>query len=112
MWKTAFTSARMHKRRLFGTAFAVILGVAFLTATLVLGASTRSGITELFTDGNAGTDVVVRSEARFQTESGDLTAPLDAGVVDAVRAVPGVTAAEPEIQGVATILGPDGRPVG
>ncbi len=112
MWKTAFTSARMHKRRLFGTAFAVVLGVAFLTATLVLGASTRSGITELFTDGNAGTDVVVRSETRFQTDSGDLTAPLDAGIVDAVRAVPGVTAAEPDIQGVATIVGTDGRPVG
>jgi putative ABC transport system permease protein len=102
----------MHKRRLFGTAFAVVLGVAFLTATLVLGASTRSGITELFTDGNAGTDVVVRSATRFPSDSGDLAAPLDAGVVDAVRTVPGVTAAQPDVEGVATILGTDGRPVG
>src|SRR5689334_2919900 len=104
MWKTAFTSARMHKRRLFGTAFAVILGVAFLTATLVLGASTRSGISELFTAGNAGTDVVVRSQTHFDTDEGTLTGPIDAHVVDAVRAVPGVTIAEPEIEGVATIL--------
>ena len=48
----------------------------------------------------------------FDTDAGDLTGPLDAGVVDAVRAVPGVTIAEPDIQGVATILGTDGRPVG
>jgi putative ABC transport system permease protein len=112
MWKTAFTSARMHKRRLVGTSFAVVMGVAFLTATLVLGASTRAGIGELFTDGNAGTDVVVRNATRFELESGDLTGTLDAGLVDTVRAVPGVVVAEPDIEGTGQILGTDGRPVG
>ena len=50
-----------HKRRLFGSVFAVLLGVAFLAGTLVLGDTMRAGFYDLFTEANAGTDAVVRS---------------------------------------------------
>ena len=53
-----------HKRRLFGTVFAVVLGVAFLVGTLVLGDTMRAGFDDLFTEVNAGTDAVVRSAIR------------------------------------------------
>ena len=43
-----------HKRRLFGTVFAVVLGVAFLVGTLVLGDTMRAGFDDLFTDGEQG----------------------------------------------------------
>ena len=52
---------RAHGRRLLGTSFAVLLGVAFLTGTLVLGDTLRRNFDTLFTDVNAGTDVVVRN---------------------------------------------------
>ena len=50
-----------RKRRLIGTCTAVVLGVAFLAATLVLADSMRAGFNRAFTEANAGTDVVVRS---------------------------------------------------
>jgi putative ABC transport system permease protein len=112
MWKTSFASLRLHKRRLFGTALAVVMGVAFLSATLILGATTREGVKEIFTEANAGTDVVVRSEQRFETESGDQQGLLAASLVDTVRAVDGVAAAEPEVAGFGQIVAADGDPIG
>ncbi|HET6772077.1 MAG TPA: hypothetical protein VFH36_02130, partial [Acidimicrobiales bacterium] len=52
---------RAHARRLAGTALAVVLGVAFLTGTLVLGDTLRANFDDLLTEVNAGTDVVVRN---------------------------------------------------
>ena len=56
-----FAGIWARKRRLLGTCAAVVLGVAFLAATLVLGDSMRSGFNRAFSAANAGTDVVVRS---------------------------------------------------
>ena len=44
MFKSAMKGMWAHKRRLFGTLFAVVLGVAFLAGTLVLGDTMRAGI--------------------------------------------------------------------
>ena len=52
---------RAHARRLAGTGLAVVLGVAFLTGTLVLGSTLRANFDDLLTEVNAGTDVVVRN---------------------------------------------------
>ena len=62
-----------RKRRLIGTSFAVVLGVAFLAATLVLGDTMRNGFDQAFADANAGIDVVVRSADEIG--SGDSTRP-------------------------------------
>ena len=66
MWKTTLASIRGHKRRLLATSSAVLLGVAFLSGTLVFGDTTRSAFGDLFEEANAGTDAVVRS-ATFRT---------------------------------------------
>ena len=88
-----------RKRRLLGTSLAVVLGVAFLAATLVLGDTMRAGFDEAFTEANAGTDVVVRSADEIGT--GDIAdrGAIDAAVVDQVAAVPGVRAAVPDGRG-------------
>jgi putative ABC transport system permease protein len=101
---------RAHARRLAGTSLAVVLGVAFLTGTLVLGATLRSNFDDLFAEVNAGTDVVVRSA----TELG-LDAPrglIDRSLVDEVAAVDGVAAAEPVVTGYGQLLGADGEAIG
>jgi putative ABC transport system permease protein len=101
---------RAHARRLTGTSLAVILGVAFLTGTLVLGATLRDNFDDLFTEVNAGTDVVVRSD----TDLG-LDAPrglIDRSLVDDVAGVDGVATAEPVVLGYGQLLGTDGEAVG
>jgi putative ABC transport system permease protein len=50
-----------HKFRVAGTAIAILLGVAFMSGTLVLTATIGSTFDGLFADINAGTDVIVRS---------------------------------------------------
>jgi putative ABC transport system permease protein len=101
---------RAHARRLVGTSLAVILGVAFLTGTLVLGDTLRDNFDDLFTEVNAGTDVVVRSE----TDLG-LDAPrglVDRSLVDDISDVDGVAAAEPMVLGYGQILDTDGDAIG
>ncbi len=102
------------KRRAFGTGFAIILGVAFLAATLVLSDTMRAGFEGLYAEANAGIDLVVRSDQGLG-DPGDesfVRHTTDQALVPEVRNVPGVAAAAPTIEGVAQIVGTDGSAVG
>ena len=57
-----------RKRRLFTTALAVTLGVAFMSGTLVLTDTIGRTFDDLFADVNAGTDAFVRGEAAFTVD--------------------------------------------
>ncbi|MFD8085558.1 FtsX-like permease family protein [Kitasatospora sp. NPDC059722] len=107
-------SLRAHKRRLAGTLLSILLGVSFLTGTMVLGDTLRANFDTLFADANAGTDVVVRSADVLDSPGtpGGVRAPVDAALADRLRAVPGVAAAEPSVQGAGQLVGADGRPIG
>jgi putative ABC transport system permease protein len=101
---------RAHARRLAGTGLAVMLGVAFLTGTLVLGDTLRANFDDLLTEVNAGTDVTVRNATDLD---GDVNRGLiDASLVDQVAAVDGVAAAEPVVMGYGQLLGDDGQAIG
>jgi putative ABC transport system permease protein len=105
-----FHEMRAHARRLTGTGLAVLLGVAFLTGTLVLGATLRANFDDLFTEVNAGTDVTVRNSTDLDA---DVTRGLiDASLVGKVAAVDGVAAAEPVVDGYGQVLGRDGKAIG
>jgi putative ABC transport system permease protein len=112
MWRTTLKSIGAHKRRLLATCSAVVLGVAFLSGTLVLGDTMRSGFGDMFSAANAGTDAIVRS--RTEVGSNDISERglLGADVVDKVAAVRGVAAAVPEIYGIGQIVGADGDAIG
>ena len=101
-----------HKRRLLGTTMAVVLGVAFLTASLAIGSTMTAGFDGLFREANAGTDVVVRNATEFG--SADITSrgSIEAGLVDDIAALPDVTAAEAVIEGSGRIVAADGDPIG
>src|SRR5262245_12892632 len=101
---------RAHGRRLAGTGLAVVLGVAFLTGTLVLGATLHANFEDLFAEVNAGTDIVVRNSTDL--DANVTRAPIDAALVDRVAAVDGVAAAEGEVTGYGTLLGSDGTAIG
>ncbi len=88
-----------------------MLGVAFLAATLVIGDTMRAGFSGAFEQANAGTDVAVRSDVVMGSEP-RVRGPVDAALVDDVAAAPGVARAVPVIDGIATIVGADGDPIG
>jgi putative ABC transport system permease protein len=107
-------SAWATRRRLAGTGLAVVLGVAFLTGTLVLGDTLRANFDTLFTEVTAGTDVVVRNPTELSR--GDAMAEegsfIDAALVDRVAAVDGVDRALPQVSGYGALIGTDGEAVG
>lgn len=100
-----------HKRRLAGTIFAVFLGVAFLSGTLVLTDTLRSSINGFFVDANKGTDAVIRNATSVDTNPGARRGPIDQALVDRVRQVGGVAAADPAILGYGQIVGRDGKAI-
>lgn len=112
MWKTTLASLRSHKRRLLGTCAAVLLGVAFLAGTLVLGDTIRAGFSDLFEEANAGTDAVVRSANEIEVDELSQEGLLDASLVDAISELDGVAAAVPLIERSGQIIGADGDPLG
>jgi len=101
-----------RKQRVLGTATAIVLGVGFLAATLVLGSTLDSSFGSLFERANAGTSVIVRSATSLNTDQGRERAPLDASQAALIAQVPGVAKVAPEVSGTAQILSRDGEPIG
>jgi putative ABC transport system permease protein len=110
MLKITLKSLLAAKRRLFTTALAVLLGVAFTAGTLVLTDTIGKTVTDLFASVNAGTDAQVRGRAT----SPELGGPprVDAALVPTITAVPGVGAAEGTIGGYAQLVDKQGKAVG
>ncbi|MEL5958569.1 FtsX-like permease family protein [Streptomyces sp. CLV115] len=112
--RLSISSLRAHKRRFAGTFVAVLLGVAFLTGTLVMGDTLRASFDTMFTDANAGTDAVVRGTDVITVagETRGTRQPVSTALVKRIERTPGVAAAAPDIQGAGQLIGADGKPVG
>jgi putative ABC transport system permease protein len=109
--RVTFAGLKAHRRRLTGTFLAVLLGVAFLAATMTMTATMTSAIDGFFTRANAGTDVVVRSSTVLSGAPNAPRTPVDGSLLAKVRAVDGVAVAEPVVEGFAQIVGRDGAAV-
>jgi putative ABC transport system permease protein len=112
MWRTTLKSLGAHKRRLLGTCAAVLLGVAFLSGTLVLGDTMTNGFSNMFAEANAGTDALVRSSTEVGEADFSERGPIDGALADDIAALDGVAAVAPRIEGSARIVGADGDPLG
>ncbi|MGX1220146.1 putative ABC transport system permease protein [Streptomyces ambofaciens] len=112
--RLSVSSLRAHKRRFAGTFLAVVLGVAFLAGTLVMGDTLRASFDTMFGNAAGGTDAVVRSADAITTpgESQGVRQPVSTDLVRTVERVPGVAAAAPSIQGAGQLVGADGDPIG
>jgi putative ABC transport system permease protein len=98
------SNVRGRRRRLFGTLLAVFLGVAFLSGTSVLSDTLRASIDDFFVDATAGTDVIVRNATEVSDEADARRGPIPDSIVERVRTVEGVAAAEPVIEGFGQIV--------
>ncbi|MFK0215879.1 ABC transporter permease [Streptomyces sp. NPDC090298] len=112
--RLARSSLRAHRRRFLGTFAAVLLGVAFLTGTLVMGDTLRASFDSMFTSATRGTDAVVRSSTTVTApgEGQGTRGPVDAALADRLATLPAVAAAAPRIEGAGQLLTADGTPVG
>ena len=113
MMRLALSSLWARKRRLAGTCVAIVLGVAFLVGTLVLGDTLAVNFDRLFTETSAGTDVVVRnSTSVVDDDPGSTRGPIPIELLDTIEAVDGVAVAEPQVVGYGQLLGADGDAIG
>jgi putative ABC transport system permease protein len=111
MWRVTLRGLAAHKLRLVLTGLAVVLGVAFVSGTYVLTDTINKTFTELFQETTKGVDVAVRSNETFSTQAGDQREPIPAAVLERIRGVDGVSAAEGGVTGYAQFLAKDGKPV-
>ncbi|MGW2014988.1 ABC transporter permease [Streptomyces sp. NPDC001927] len=112
--RLSLSALRAHKRRFVGTLTAILLGVAFLTGTLVMGDTLRTSFDSLFGSATSGTDAVVRSTSvvTVEGEGRGTRDSVPASLADQVAQVPGVAAAVPRIEGAGQLIGADGEPIG
>ena len=82
-----------HRLRLVLAAFAVVLGVAFVTGTMVLGDTLTRTFDDLFSNATRGISLEVRAASTGHEAGQQQRPPIPLGVVDRVRSVDGVTEA-------------------
>jgi putative ABC transport system permease protein len=102
-----------RKLRTALTAIAIVLGVAMISGTYVLTDSIDSAFNSIFTDSRKGSNVVISGKAAFELSdgSGAIKPPFDESLTAKVRALPGVQAAEPSVNGEAHVIGKDGKAI-
>ncbi|OLZ64091.1 ABC transporter [Streptomyces sp. IMTB 2501] len=117
MLRTALRNVLAHKARLTMTALAVLLGVAFVSGTLVFADTTANAFRNASSQSLKGVAVSVRADevttapAMTGGEDGKSTTALDIALARKIRRLPGVDSVRPIVHGQATLAGKDGRPV-
>lgn len=115
MFRVAFKGLLGHKLRFALTAFAVVLGVTFVSGALVLTDSMEEAFGGLLETAYEGTDVHITAASPFDdftTQQPGTGATLDAALLDVVAEVDGVADAGGLVEGVARVIGPDGDELG
>ncbi len=114
MGKVTLKGLLAHKLRLALTALAIVLGVTFISGTLVLTDTLHSTFTTLFGNVYQHVDFQVRGTAAFSDNSGGggaVRKPIPQSIVGTVRHVPGVAYAEGTVGGYAQFVSPNGKAI-
>jgi putative ABC transport system permease protein len=109
MFSLTLKTIRAKKARFLMTAVAVVLGVAFMAGTLVLTDTIKQTYNDLAGQVYKDTDAVVRSTSTVKGDNGTNRGTIAASVLGQVKHTPGVAAAEPQVLGVALVVGRDGK---
>ena len=120
MRKVTLRSIWEHKRRLLSTVLAIVLGVGFMSGTLVFADTIDKVFDDLFSEVNEDVDVQVQGEKLFDSGFGggpDARQELDLSLLDAVAEVEGVERVAPFVQVLGfgasnRVVGPDGEVLG
>jgi putative ABC transport system permease protein len=113
VWKVTYKGLLAHKLRLSLTALAIVLGVTFISGTLVLTDTLHDTFNTLFGHVYQNVDFEVRGKAVFADNSGGgaVRNAIPESILASVRGVPGVAAAEGSVTGYAQFVAPDGKAI-
>jgi putative ABC transport system permease protein len=112
MWNVTLKGMLSHKLRLALTALAVILGVTFISGTFVLTDTLNNTFSVLFSSVYQHVDFAVRGDPQLGSSGADAVRNgLPASLQATVGRVPGVAAAEGEVEGYAQFVARDGKPI-
>jgi putative ABC transport system permease protein len=114
MWTVTIKGLLAHKLRLALTAIAIVLGVTFISGTLVLTDTLHATFTTLFGHVYQNVDFEIRGKAAFSDNSGGggaVRKPIPESVLTTARRIPGVAYAEGTVGGYAQFVAPDGKAV-
>ncbi|HEX6658549.1 MAG TPA: FtsX-like permease family protein [Ilumatobacter sp.] len=112
MFRLTLKELAARKLRLLTTAFAVLLGVAFMAGTIVFTDTIGATFDSVLAEANEGVDAYVRTPSEIDLGYGEPGPRLDASLLDTVASADGVDQAALRINGYAQLAGPDGKPVG
>src|SRR4051794_7222924 len=108
MLRLALKGALARRLRLALTAASIVIGVAFVSGTLVLTDTLNATFDQIFGNASKGVSVVVRGEQAFEGSSDngptDERALVPDTTLEAVRAVPGVATAVGDADGYAQLV--------
>ena len=113
MFRTALRNVLAHKARLLMTVLAVMLGVAFVSGTLVFTNTISDAYQKSSAKGFDQVDVAVRPE--YQDSKGDQvgkTPELTQALLDRAAKAPGAASATGVVTGFTAIAGKDGKLLG
>ncbi|WP_282692823.1 FtsX-like permease family protein [Streptomyces sp. CC208A] len=110
MFRTALRNVLAHKARLLMTVLAVMLGVAFVSGTLVF----TDTLSQAFRDQSAKSydDVAVAVSLRPSPEEAAKNPGLSQAAVDKVAKLDGVTGVQPRVDGFAGVPDENGKLIG
>jgi putative ABC transport system permease protein len=108
--KVALNGLLARKLRTALTAFAVVIGVAFVAGTFVFTDTIDAAFKDLFERASKGTDVSVQSRLAVE-EDFAAPPPMEPGTLDRVKVVPGVEEAAGFVTADGTLLDRDGEPI-
>jgi putative ABC transport system permease protein len=111
MRKVTLRGLLAHKLRLALTALAIVLGVTFISGTLVLTDTLNNTFSTLFTSVYHKIDFQVRGVPELGSGANATRNPLPESLITSVRAVPGVGSAYGEVEGYAQFVARDGKPI-
>jgi putative ABC transport system permease protein len=113
MFRTALRNVLAHKARLLMTVLAVMLGVAFVSGTLVFTNTISDAYQKSSAKGFDQVDVAV--QPKYQDSKGDKvgrTADLTRALLDKAGTVPGAASATGVVSGFTAVADQDGKLVG
>ncbi|MFF3878619.1 ABC transporter permease [Streptomyces sp. NPDC001978] len=113
MFRTALRNVLAHKARLLMTVLAVMLGVAFVSGTLVFTNTISDAYQQSSAKGFGHVDVAV--QAKHQASEGDKlgrTPELTQAMLDRSAEVPGAASSIGVVDGFTAIAGKDGKLIG
>ncbi len=105
MWKATIANLRAHRLRLSLTALSIVLGVAFVTGTLIFTDTLHNTFDQLFGGVDGKISVQVREPSPVTDQFGDKSfIPMPMTVLPQVAGLPGVAAAEGSVSGFAQLV--------